>query len=148
MLGAFLLMRLQGISADVMSLGGIALALGVMVDAAIVMVENLHRRLEEAEPQSGDWNRVVTQACIEVGPALFVSLLIVALSFIPVLALQGQEGRLFAPLAYTKTYAMLAAALVSITLVPGLAARLVRPRFARRPTIRKSTPVASLCSGS
>ncbi len=126
MLGAFLLMRLQGISANVMSLGGIALALGVMVDAAIVMVENLHRRLEEAEPQSGDWNRVVTQACIEVGPALFVSLLIVALSFIPVLALQGQEGRLFAPLAYTKTYAMLAAALVSITLVPVLAARLVR----------------------
>ena len=126
MLGAFLLMRLQGISANVMSLGGIALALGVMVDAAIVMVENLHRRLEDAEPQSGDWNRVVTQACIEVGPALFVSLLIVALSFIPVLALQGQEGRLFAPLAYTKTYAMLAAALVSITLVPVLAARLVR----------------------
>jgi Cu(I)/Ag(I) efflux system membrane protein CusA/SilA len=121
-LGAFLLMHAQGITANIMSLGGIAVALGVMVDAAIVMVENLHRHLERS---SASHQNLIEQACIEVGPALFASLLIVALSFVPVLALEGQEGRLFAPLAYTKTYAMLAAALVSITVVPVLAARLV-----------------------
>jgi copper/silver efflux system protein len=125
MLGAFLLMRAQGITANIMSLGGIAVALGVMVDAAIVMVENLHRRLERSLAGAGERGAIVLQACTEVGPILFLSLLIVALSFVPVLAFEGQEGRLFAPLAYTKTYAMLAAALISITLVPVLAAWLV-----------------------
>jgi copper/silver efflux system protein len=123
-LGAFLLMRVQGITANIMSLAGIAVALGVMVDAAIVMIENLHRRLEHASAAQSRAT-LVAEACTEVGPALFLCLLIVALSFVPVLAFQGQEGRLFAPLAYTKTYAMLAAALLSITLVPVLAAWLV-----------------------
>jgi len=127
-LGAFLLMRLQGVTANILSLGGIAVAIGVMVDAAIVMVENLHRKLEEGCHDRDSRVAVVEQACREVGPALFISLLIVALSFLPVLALEGQEGRLFAPLAYTKTFAMLVAALLSITVVPVLAAWLVSGR--------------------
>ncbi len=90
--GAFLLMQLQGITANIMSLGGIAMALGVMVDAAIVMVENLHRKLERDSPHEESNGSLVAQACIEVGPALFVSLLIVAVSFVPVLALQGAGG--------------------------------------------------------
>src|SRR6185312_11271902 len=104
LLASFLIMRLQGVSANIMSLGGIAIAIGAMVDAAVVMVENVHKRLERA---SAPRATVIAEACIEVGPALFFSLLIVALSFLPVLAMEGQEGRLFAPLAYTKTYAML-----------------------------------------
>jgi len=125
-LGAFAIMRMQGINANIMSLGGIAIAVGAMVDAAVVMVENVNRRLEGREVAPGDRAAIVSSACVEVGPALFASLLIVALSFLPILALEAQEGRLFAPLAYTKTYAMLTAALLSITVVPALLAVLVR----------------------
>ena len=125
-LGAFAIMRMQGINANIMSLGGIAIAVGAMVDAAVVMVENVNRRLEGREVPADDRAAIVAGACAEVGPALFASLLIVALSFVPILALEAQEGRLFAPLAYTKTYAMLIAALLSITVVPALIALLVR----------------------
>ena len=127
-LAAFIVMQWQGISANIMSLGGIAIAIGAMVDAAIVMIENLHKHIER-EPLTRE-NRwaIVQRATIEVGPALFLSLLIVTLSFLPVLALQGEEGRLFSPLAYTKTYAMAAAALLSITLVPVLMGLFVRGR--------------------
>ncbi|HYN79208.1 MAG TPA: CusA/CzcA family heavy metal efflux RND transporter, partial [Lamprocystis sp. (in: g-proteobacteria)] len=130
-LAAFAVMQWQGISANIMSLGGIAIAIGAMVDAAIVMIENLHKHLER-EPLT-DANRwaVVHMAATEVGPTLFLSLLIITLSFLPVLALQGEEGRLFAPLAYTKTYAMAAAALLAITLVPVLLGLLVRGRVRR-----------------
>lgn len=125
-LAAFIIMQWQGISTNIMSLGGIAIAIGAMVDAAIVMIENLHKHLERAPLPGGSRWAVVEQATREVGPALFVSLLIITLSFLPVLALQGEEGRLFAPLAYTKTYAMAAAALISITLVPVLMGLFVR----------------------
>ena len=114
---AFLVMRYQGINANIMSLGGIAIAIGAMVDAAVVMIENAHKKIEawqHAHP--GDklegearW-QVITDAAAEVGPALFFSLLIITLSFIPVFTLEAQEGRLFGPLAFTKTYAMAAAA--------------------------------------
>ena len=124
---AFTLMRYQGINANIMSLGGIAIAIGAMVDAAIVMIENAHKHLERWQQQHPDqlltgeprW-QVITQATVEVGPALFFSLLIVTLSFIPVFTLEAQEGRLFGPLAFTKTYAMAAAAGLSVTLIPVL----------------------------
>ena len=111
-LAAFLVMSYQGINANIMSLGGIAIAIGAMVDAAIVMIENAHKHLERAGPQLSADERwaVVRRASEEVGPALFYSLLIITLSFLPVFTLQAQEGRLFSPLAYTKTYAMAAAA--------------------------------------
>ncbi|MEO8313331.1 MAG: efflux RND transporter permease subunit [Pseudomonadota bacterium] len=126
-LTAVLVMKSQGVSANIMSLGGVAIAIGAMVDAAIVMIENAHKRLEQwAQTHGGPtpvgvvrW-RVITEAAQEVGPALFVSLIVITLSFIPVFALQAQEGRLFGPLALTKTYAMAAAAGLSITLVPVL----------------------------
>jgi Cu(I)/Ag(I) efflux system membrane protein CusA/SilA len=129
-LAAFIVMQWQGINANIMSLGGIAIAIGAMVDAAIVMVENVHKHLEAAQvsgPISAAqrW-AVVHRATAEVGPALFFSLLIITLSFLPVLALQAQEGKLFAPLAYTKTYAMAAATLLSVTLVPVLLGLFVR----------------------
>lgn len=131
-LAAFIVMRQQGISANLMSLGGIAIAIGAMVDAAVVMVENAHKHFEHFRAHNGRdatgeerW-QVVGTASVEVGPALAISLLIVTLSFVPVFALQAQEGRLFAPLAYTKTYAMAAAAGLSITLVPVLMGYLVR----------------------
>ncbi len=127
-LAAFGVMQWQGISANIMSLGGIAIAIGAMVDAAIVMIENLHKHIErEPLTKENRWE-VVQRATVEVGPTLFLSLLIITLSFLPVLALQGEEGRMFAPLAYTKTYAMAAAALLSITLVPVLLGLLVRGR--------------------
>ncbi|TAK52183.1 MAG: efflux RND transporter permease subunit [Gammaproteobacteria bacterium] len=128
-LAALLMMQLQGISANLMSLGGIAIAIGAMVDAGIVMIENVHRRLESPPPDAKARLRLVTEACVEVGPALFFSLLVVALSFLPVFALGAQEGRLFAPLAWTKTWAMVAAALLSVTLVPVLILLLVRGRI-------------------
>ena len=128
---AFSIMRLQGINANIMSLGGIAIAIGAMVDAAIVMVENLHKHAEERPLTAENRWQVVEQAALEVGPALFVSLLIITLSFLPIFTLQGEEGRLFAPLAYTKTYAMAAAAALSITVVPVLIGYLVRGRIAR-----------------
>ncbi|MFA7387745.1 MAG: CusA/CzcA family heavy metal efflux RND transporter, partial [Thiohalobacteraceae bacterium] len=128
-LTAFAVMQLQGINANIMSLGGIAIAIGAMVDAAIVMIENAHKHLEREGASDRDRWKVVAEAAGEVGPALFFSLLIITLSFLPVFALQAQEGRLFAPLAYTKTYAMAAAAGLSVTLVPVLMGYLVRGRI-------------------
>jgi Cu(I)/Ag(I) efflux system membrane protein CusA/SilA len=125
-LSAFTVMRLQGINANIMSLGGIAIAIGTLVDAAIVMIENVHRKLEHGVTDARQRMEAIHEGCREVGPSLFFSLMIVALSFLPVFALEGQEGRLFAPLAYTKTYAMIWAALLSITLVPVLIYGLVR----------------------
>ncbi|MGB8146313.1 MAG: efflux RND transporter permease subunit, partial [Chromatiaceae bacterium] len=128
-LAAFLVMYWQGLSANIMSLGGIAIAIGAMVDAAIVMIENLHKHAEREPLTAANRWAMVGRSTTEVGPALFLSLIIVTLSFLPVLALQGEEGRLFAPLAYTKTYAMAAAALLSITLVPVLLGLFVRGRL-------------------
>ncbi len=126
-LAAFAIMRWQGINANILSLGGIAIAIGAMVDAAIVMIENLHKHLEQARPRNdADHWRIVQQASSEVGPPLFFSLLIITFSFLPVFALEAQEGRLFAPLAYTKTYAMAVSAGLAITLVPVLMGWLVR----------------------
>ena len=151
---AFIAMRYVGVGADIMSLGGIAIAIGAMIDAAIVMVENLHKHLERAvvahERAAGNattgepsrwldtrvlsletrW-RVVVEAAQEVGPALFFSLLIITVSFLPVFSLEGQEGRLFSPLAYTKTFAMAAASLLSVTLVPVAMGLFVRGRIYR-----------------
>jgi len=135
-LAAFIVMRYQGVNANIMSLGGIAIAIGAMVDAAIVMIENAHKRIEawrHANPEgelAGEarW-RLIAEAAAEVGPALFFSLLIITLSFIPVFALEAQEGRLFSPLAFTKTYAMAAAAILSVTLVPVLMGYLIRGRI-------------------
>jgi Cu(I)/Ag(I) efflux system membrane protein CusA/SilA len=123
---AFIVMRLQGINANIMSLGGIAIAIGAMVDAAIVMIENVHKHIEK-EPLTDEnrW-RIITDAASEVGPPLFFSLLIITLSFLPVFTLEAQEGRLFAPLAFTKTYAMAAAAGLSVTLVPVLMGYFIR----------------------
>jgi Cu(I)/Ag(I) efflux system membrane protein CusA/SilA len=133
---AFIVMYYQGVNANIMSLGGIAIAIGAMVDAAIVMVENAHKRLEAwAHAHPGErlgpderW-RVIGDAATEVGPALFFSLLIITLSFVPVFALEAQEGRLFSPLAYTKTYAMAASAILAVTLIPVLMGYLVRGRI-------------------
>jgi len=129
---AFVVMRWQGIDANIMSLGGIAIAIGAMVDGAIVMIENAHKHLEHAVERKGGklsneerWEAVAS-ASREVGPALFFSLLIITVSFLPVFTLQAQEGRLFAPLAFTKTYAMAAAALLAITLVPVLMGYFIR----------------------
>lgn len=122
---AFIIMRAQGINANIMSLGGIAIAIGAMVDAAIVLIENTQRHLEE-HPDREHWLNV-KNATTEVGGPLFFSLLIITLSFIPVFTLQAQEGRLFAPLAYTKTYAMAGAAMLAVTLVPVLLGWLLRP---------------------
>ena len=128
-LAAFIVMRLQGINANIMSLGGIAIAIGTLVDAAIVMTENVHKKLEHGAVAEADRMEAIYQGCREVGPSLFFSLMIVALSFLPVFTLEAQEGRLFAPLAYTKTYAMVWASLLSITLVPVLIYWLVRGRI-------------------
>src|SRR5471030_199975 len=133
---AFIVMRVQGINANIMSLGGIAIAIGAMVDAAVVMIENAHKKIEawhHANPGRDlkveeHWT-VMTQAAVEVGPALFFCLLIITLSFIPVFTLQAQEGRLFGPLAYTKTYAMAAAAGLSVTLIPVLMGYWIRGRI-------------------
>jgi len=125
-LAAFIVMKMQGINANIMSLGGIAIAIGAMVDAAIVMIENVHKHIEK-EPLTDEnrW-RIMRDAATEVGSPLFFSLLIITLSFLPVFTLEAQEGRLFAPLAYTKTYAMAAAACLSITLVPVLMGYFIR----------------------
>jgi Cu(I)/Ag(I) efflux system membrane protein CusA/SilA len=133
---AFIIMRQQGVNANIMSLGGIAIAIGAMVDAAVVMIENAHKKIEAwnhahpGEKLEGEshW-QVVTEAACEVGPALFFSLLIITLSFIPVFTLEAQEGRLFGPLAFTKTYAMAAAAGLSVTLVPVLMGYWIRGRI-------------------
>ncbi|RMH86658.1 efflux RND transporter permease subunit [Pseudomonas sp. AOB-7] len=133
---AFIVMQQQGINANIMSLGGIAIAIGAMVDAALVMIENAHKKLEHWHAEHPDqqlkgerhW-QVIGAAALEVGPALFFSLMIITLSFIPVFTLQAQEGRLFGPLAFTKTYAMAAAAGLSVTLVPVLMGYWIRGRI-------------------
>ncbi len=133
---AFIAMRVQGLNANILSLGGIAIAIGAMVDAAVVMIENAHKHLEHWAHDHPDetlagaerW-RVITAAAVEVGPALFLSLLIITFSFVPIFSLQGQEERLFAPLAFTKTYAMAGAAILSITLIPVLMGFLIRGRI-------------------
>lgn len=125
---AFIVMQKMGMSANIMSLGGIAIAIGAMVDAAIVMLETAHKRLENLQPGETRW-QAIAGASKEVGPALFFSLLIITLSFMPVFSLEAQEGRLFSPLAYTKTFAMAGAALLSITLVPVLMGVFVRGKI-------------------
>ena len=133
---SFICMRALGINSNIMSLGGIAIAIGELIDAAVVMVENAHKRLERQRAANGnaplpEQQRIDTliSACREVGPALFFSLLIIAVSFLPVFTLEGEEGRLFAPLAYTKTFAMLGGALLSVTLLPMLMVWLIRGRI-------------------
>nr|WP_321241045.1 CusA/CzcA family heavy metal efflux RND transporter [uncultured Tolumonas sp.] len=124
-LAAFIGMHLLGLNSNIMSLGGIAIAIGAMIDAAIVMVENAHKHLERAAP--GTLRRdIIYEACKEVGPALFFSLLIITVSFLPVFTLESQEGRMFSPLAFTKTFSMAAAALLSVTLVPVLMLLFIR----------------------
>ena len=125
---AYICMWLLGLSSNIMSLGGIAIAIGAMVDAAIVMIENAHKRLERAPPGKSR-TEVLIEAAVEVGPALFFSLLIITVSFLPIFTLEAQEGRLFKPLAYTKTFAMAAAALLSVLLVPALMTLFVRGRI-------------------
>jgi Cu(I)/Ag(I) efflux system membrane protein CusA/SilA len=130
-LAAFVVMRFQGINANIMSLGGIAIAVGTMVDAGVVMVENAHKALER-DPDSGE-GRVerISRAAVEVGPPLFYSLLVVSLAFLPMFALEAQAGRLFAPLVFTKTYSIAAAAVLSVTLVPVLMVAFIRGRIRR-----------------
>ena len=127
-LASFLIMYEQGISSNIMSLGGIAIAIGAMVDAVIIMIENAHKHLEHAGGKKPHWD-IIRDASIEVGPALFYSLLVITVSFLPVFTLQAQEGRLFKPLAFTKTYSMAAAALLSVTLAPVLMGFFIRGRI-------------------
>jgi Cu(I)/Ag(I) efflux system membrane protein CusA/SilA len=132
---SFLVMFEQGISSNIMSLGGIAIAIGAMVDAVIIMIENAHKHLERDQGKKAHWE-IIRDAAIEVGPALFYSLLVITVSFLPVFTLQEQEGRLFKPLAFTKTYSMAAAALLSITLAPVLMGWFIRgkiPKEERNP---------------
>ncbi len=125
---SFIIMQRQGINANIMSLGGIAIAVGAMVDAAIVMIENAHKHIEHDGGKKPHWE-LIRDAAVEVGPSLFFSLLIIAISFLPVFALQAQEGRLFRPLAFTKTYAMMGSALLAVTVVPVLMGYLIRGRI-------------------
>ena len=134
---AFVVMERMGINANIMSLGGIAIAIGTMVDAAIVMIENVHKHLEKTPPSEENRWQIIRQAASEVGPPLFFSLLIITLSFLPVFTLEAQEGRLFAPLAFTKTFAMAGAAILSITLVPVLMGYFIRGHI----TPEKKNPV-------
>ncbi|MDE2089355.1 MAG: efflux RND transporter permease subunit, partial [Gammaproteobacteria bacterium] len=127
-LAAFAIMQAQGLGANIMSLGGIAIAIGAMVDGAVVMIENMHKHMEQQGPGADPW-LIALLAAEEVGPSLFFSLLIIAVSFVPIFTLHGQEGRLFRPLAFTKTYAMAMAAGLSITLVPVLMGYLIRGRI-------------------
>ena len=140
---AMIVVRMQGLTLNIMSLGGIAVAIGTMVDAGIVMVENAHRHLARNDGRRPHWE-IIADAAREVGPSLFFALLVITVSFMPVFALEAQEGRLFRPLAFTKTYAMAAAALLSVTLVPVLVGYWVRGRI--RPSAR--TPVGRLLSGA
>jgi len=127
-LASFLVMFGQGLSANIMSLGGIAIAIGAMVDAAIIMIENAHKHLERDQGKKPHWD-IIRDAAVEVGPTLFYSLLVITVSFLPVFTLQAQEGRLFKPLAFTKTYSMGAAALLSITLAPVLMGLFIRGKI-------------------
>ncbi len=147
---AFLVMFGQGISSNIMSLGGIAIAIGAMVDAVIIMIENAHKHLERDQGKNPHWE-IIRDAAIEVGPALFYSLLVITVSFLPVFTLQEQEGRLFKPLAFTKTYSMAAAALLSITLAPVLMGWFIRGKIPKEETnpinrflIRLYKPVVDL----
>ncbi len=140
-LAAFVVMRLQGVNANIMSLGGIAIAIGAMVDAAIVMIEAMHRKIEDGKLTAENRWKVVGDAASEVGPALFFSLAIITVSFIPVFVLEAQEGRLFKPLAFTKTYAMAAAAILSVTLVPVLMGYFIRGRI----IAERRNPLNLLC---
>ncbi|MEP6534967.1 MAG: efflux RND transporter permease subunit [Bryobacteraceae bacterium] len=125
---AFIVMHQQGINANIMSLGGIAIAIGAMVDAAIIMIENAHKHIERDGGKTPHWD-LISAAATEVGPALFYSLLVITVSFVPVFTLEAQEGRLFKPLAFTKSYSMAAAALLSVTLVPVLMGYLIRGKI-------------------
>ncbi|HEX4342419.1 MAG TPA: efflux RND transporter permease subunit, partial [Verrucomicrobiae bacterium] len=129
-LGSMLVMYGQGLSSNIMSLGGIAIAIGAMVDAVIIMIENAHKHLEQDAGKKPHW-QIIRDAAVEVGPTLFYSLLVITVSFIPVFTLQAQEGRLFKPLAFTKTYSMAAAALLSITLAPILMGFFIRGKIPR-----------------
>ncbi|MFT8211585.1 MAG: efflux RND transporter permease subunit [Symbiopectobacterium sp.] len=135
-LGAFIVMHYQGVNTNIMSLGSIAIAIGAMVDAAIVMIENMHKVLEQwrhehpdRQPASADYWKIAEKAAVEVGPALLCSLLIITLSFIPVFSLEAQEGKMFAPLAFTKTYTMAVSAGLGITLVPVLMGYFIRGKI-------------------
>lgn len=128
-LAAIIVMNSQGINANIMSLGGIAIAIGAMVDATIVMIENFHKHMEEEEITAENRWQIVAKTAVEVGPPLFFSLLIITLSFVPIFALEAQEGRLFHPLAFTKTYAMAAASALSITIVPVLMGYFIRGKI-------------------
>ena len=137
---SFIVMKVFGINANIMSLGGIAIAIGVMVDASIVMVENAHKHLERNQGKETHFT-IISRAAREVGPALFFSLLIITVSFLPVFSLQAQEGRLFSPLAFTKTFAMAASALLAVTVIPALMSFFIRgkiPRESRNPISRFS----------
>ena len=125
-LTAFIVMHWQGLNANIMSLGGIAIAIGAMIDGAIVMIENMHKHMEKTPLTKENRWQVVTESAVEVGPALFFSLLIITVSFVPVFTLEAQEGRMFSPLAFTKTYAMAASAALAITLVPVLMGYFIR----------------------
>jgi Cu(I)/Ag(I) efflux system membrane protein CusA/SilA len=140
-LAAFAVMRLQGVNANIMSLGGIAIAIGAMVDAAVVMIEAMHRKMEGKRLSSEERWQAARDAAAEVGPALFYSLAIITVSFLPVFVLEAQEGRLFKPLAFTKTYAMAAAAILSITLVPVLMGYFIRGRI----VAERRNPLNILC---
>ena len=130
-LTAFVIMKFQGINANIMSLGGIAIAIGAMLDAAIVIIENIHKRLASESGKTQSRITIIIQATREVGPPLFYSLIIITISFLPVLALEAQEGKLFSPLAYTKTYAMAAAAAMSITLIPALSVFFIKGKIVK-----------------
>ncbi|MEO9946757.1 CusA/CzcA family heavy metal efflux RND transporter [Paraglaciecola sp.] len=125
-LAAFIVMHLQGINANIMSLGGIAIAIGAMIDGAIVMIENMHKHMEKTPLTKDNRWQIVAESASEVGPALFFSLLIITVSFVPVFTLEAQEGRMFSPLAFTKTYAMAASAAIAVTLVPVLMGYFIR----------------------
>jgi Cu(I)/Ag(I) efflux system membrane protein CusA/SilA len=128
-LSAFIIMHIQGVNANIMSLGGIAIAIGAMIDGAIVLVENMHKHIEKTPINNENRWEIVAKSASEVGPALFFSLLIITVSFVPVFTLEAQEGKMFSPLAYTKTYAMAAAAILAITLVPVLMGYFVRGKI-------------------
>ncbi len=143
---AFIIMKAQGLNANIMSLGGIAIAVGAMIDAAIVMIENAHKQLETTGKTQDHWTSI-TIAAKQVGPALFFSLLIITFSFMPIFTLQAQEGRLFSPLAFTKTYAMAASALLAVTLVPVLMGYFVRTTLLpERWSLRKQKAVTVFSS--
>ena len=143
-LAAFTVMHLQGLNANIMSLGGIAIAIGAMIDGAIVLIENMHKHMERQQLSDQNRWKIVADSAVEVGPALFFSLLIITVSFIPVFTLEAQEGRMFSPLAFTKTYAMAASAALAVTLVPVLMGYFIRGRV----RTDKNNPVNRILIGA